>query len=435
MRSIINLSSVHQGTVVVIDQGLYSLTNFIVGALLARVLLKDIYGTYVLVFSIIYIVMGIQRAAVCVPYTVYSQTEKHDELKTYTWSNIVHQFFLLIVFASIYALFSFNLFSSETMSGTKPLIASFAVVTTGYLFRDFVRSFLLASLKIWQSVFMGISINCFQLALLWLLFVIGSLTLSNSFLVLGICSFFPSIIILLVNFNIKIHFDKVIEDFIFNLRLGKWILLTNSIANISSKAYIWFLAFFIGNESVAVLGVCWALSNLPGPLLQGMYSFILPKMVHSKGSNDSKPILGIMRKSIIALSPVLVLWLFCGIFFGNYLLDLIYSPKYAGFHMILIILISNMLITGVSIPINAAFEALKRPDFATKGQVAGFLITMLFGSLMVFIWGIYGAALGILMSNLGNFFIRLRGLHILRNKSLEAISKPPNGNLGYCKFT
>ena len=103
--------------------------------------------------------------------------------------------------------------------------------------------------------------------------------------------------------------------------------------------------------------------------------------------------------------------------------------------MILIILISNMLITGVSIPINAAFEALQRPDFATKGQVAGFLITLLFGSLMVFNWGIYGAALGILMSNLGNFFIRLRGLHILRNKSLKPILKSPNGNLGYCKFT
>ena len=103
--------------------------------------------------------------------------------------------------------------------------------------------------------------------------------------------------------------------------------------------------------------------------------------------------------------------------------------------MILIILISNILITGLSIPINATFEALKRPDLATKGQVAGFLITLLFGSLMVFNWGIYGAALGIFMSNLGNFVIRLRGLLILRNNSPKPISKSLNDNLGYCKYT
>ena len=49
--------------------------------------------------------------------------------------------------------------------------------------------------------------------------------------------------------------------------------------------------------------------------------------------------------------------------------------------------------------------------------VAGLVVTVLVGTMAVYVWGLYGAAMTALLSNVINLALRWRGLTLLANKS------------------
>lgn len=416
IKGLITKKSLHQGTGVIFDQGLYSLTNFLTGVLLARTLLKEDYGIYILALSFIITIMGIQRAIITVPYTVYNKGYEQKDLETYTGSTFVHQLILLsisivicLVVSEVFFLKGKEFYSNLIISIT------FSFAATGVLLRDFVRSFLLARLHIWQSVFMGIFINIIQLSILWFLYLQNKLTIYNSFLIIGGCSLLPALIVFLTWHNITIYKNKIVLDFLNNFKLGKWIFGSSIIFMLSSQSYPWMLSIFADNRSVAVLGVTSSLANILGPFLQGIYSFILPKMAHSRKEHTFLGVIAIMKKAIAFLAVIFGLWLIVGILFGDQLLSLIYSSKYYGYSYILIIVIISSFISGITSPIYAALEALERADISFKSLLGGLIVTLFIGVFLIYKWGIYGAAIGMLLSNLTNSSLRCRGLIVLVN--------------------
>lgn len=412
----ISKQSLQQSTGVIFDQGLYSLTNFLTAVLLARSLSKEEYGIYVLALSLIISIMGIQRAIITVPYTVYSQKHRGGEFNTYTGSIFIHQIFLLIMFIACSLLFSKYFFLREGSTDNPAFILiTFALAATGVLFRDFVRSYLLAQLSVRQSVIMGVSINIIQLLILAIFYLKDGLTIHKAFLIIGGCSVPPSLYFFFRHSQIIVKSAGVLNDFSNNLKLGKWILGSSVISTLSSQAYPWLLAFFADKGSVAILGVTLSLANIFGPLLQGINSYVFPKMAFSRREGTLLSVISIMKKAVIVLSIIFAFWIICGALFGNYLLALIYSSKYAGYGSVLIIVILSSFISAVTGPLNSALDALERADISFKSLIAGLIVTVSIGVILVYQWGLYGAVVGMLLSNLANCLLRWRGLFILMN--------------------
>ncbi len=357
----ISKQSLQQGAGVIFDQGLYSLTNFMTGVLLARSLAKEDYGIYVLALSLIVSVMGIQRAVITVPYTVYSQKHKNDVFNIYTGSVFVHQVALLIIAIAFSLLFSqyFFLRKGSAYNSVFVLI-TFSLAAIGVLLRDFVRSYLLAKLAVRQSVIMGVSVNIIQLVILAVLYIKDYLTIHLAFLIIGGCSVLPSLYFFFRNSQIKLKATNIFNDFNTNLKLGKWILGSTIISTLSSQSYPWLLAFFADKGSVAVLGVTLSLANIFSPLLQGINSYVFPKMALSRGTGSPLAVISIMKKAVIFLSIIFACWIICVALFGNHLIALIYSSKYAGYGAVLTILAFNSFISGVTGPLGYALASLER---------------------------------------------------------------------------
>ncbi len=414
LSKFISKQSLSQGAGVVFDQGLYSLTNFLTGVLLARMLAKEVYGTYVLAMSVIIMFMGIQRAVISSPYTIHSPKYLQTDLRQYTGSVFLHQIILVVIaisFGSILSVIYFQDAASSTNKGY--ILATFSIAIAGILLRDYVRSYLLAKLEIWKSISMGVLINVVQLLLLWLLYSKKLLTINNAFLIVGFCSIIPAASYFMKIALFTLRQGRILRDFLNNIRLGKWMLGNNLIYVLVSQSYYWLLAFFSNKSDVAVLGVTLSLANLLGPFLQGINAFILPKMVHSRQDEESLGVLRIMRKSILILSTIYGLWLVSGGLFGKYLLLYIYSAKYAEYHMILAVLIVSSFISGVTSPVNSALDAFERSDITFRSLVIGLLVTLFVGTILVYKWKIYGAVVGVLLSNATNCFLRCRGMSIL----------------------
>src|SRR5215467_6782600 len=95
IRYLLATPSIRQGAGTIFDQALYSLTNFLVGVLLARAVVQEEYGVYVLILSLIMAIMGVQRALISAPYTIRSETFQQRELDEYTGSIVVHEAILV----------------------------------------------------------------------------------------------------------------------------------------------------------------------------------------------------------------------------------------------------------------------------------------------------------------------------------------------------
>lgn len=419
----ISKQSLQQGAGVIFDQGLYSLTNFMTGVLLARSLMKEEYGIYILALSLIISIMGVQRAVITVPYTVYSQKQREEDFNTYSGSVFIHQIILLIVTIFFSLFFSQYFFLKEASSYNSFIIlAAFSITATGVLLRDFVRSYLLARLAVRQSVIMGVSVNIIQLVLLAMLYMEGRLTIHNAFLIIGGCSVLPSFYFFFKNSQIRVKAAQILNDFSNNLKLGKWILGSTIISTLSSQSYPWLLAFFSDKASVAVLGVTMSLANIFSPLLQGINSYVFPKMSQVKSKGTLIDVIRVMKKAVIFLSIIFGIWIIFGIFFGNYLLTIVYSSKYAGYSNILIIVIFSSFVSAVTAPLNSALDALERADISFKSLIAGLIVTVSVGILLIYHFGLYGAVIGILLSNLANCLLRWRGLSILINEFKTRVS-------------
>jgi len=417
LSSFISKKSLQQGAGVVFDQGLYSLTNFLTGVLLARMLAKEAYGIYVLAMSLIIMFMGIQRAVISSPYTIHSPKYSGVNYRQYTGSVFLHQLVLLLAAIITGVLLSIiNFKNTYIFPGRKYIYIPFSIVIAGVLLRDYVRSYLLARIEIWKSITMGILINVVQLLMLFIFSIKEKLTMNNAFLIIGICSLIPALFYFLKSADCSIYRERLSADFITNIEIGKWMLGNNIVYILLSQSYYWLVAFLSNKSDVAVLGVTFSLANLLGPFLQGVNAFILPKMANEKSNISPLGIVRIMKKAILILLFIYGLWFITGIVFGKYLLQYIYSAKYAEYHLLLAILIVSSFISGITSPLNTALDAFERSDITFKSVLTGLLVTFIVGAFLVYKFGIYGAAVGVLLSNISNTFLRYRGLSILINE-------------------
>lgn len=392
-----------KGALVIFDQGLYSLTNLITGMILARAVTKDSYGIYVLIMSIGTTIMGIQRAIVSVPYTV-SKDEFKDENNSYLASS---NLFLGIVFI----ISSFFIIFMNNKPSIKNSLLGFIIIyifIVSILLKDYIRSYLLSHLKVNNSVILGISINLFQIVLISILFILKVDKVMQYIGGMAIISLIISTIYGIRNIKCKINISKVKAHFINNFRFGKWILGASIIASLTSQSYPWMLSYFINNESVATLGICVALGGLLNPVISGVYSYMLPKITQYRDNVEK------FKKSIFIATGVLaiigVFWLVTCILIGDRLMIILYSDKYSGLKIELVLAAIASIISGSTTCINAALDSLKRTDVAFGGLVISFVVTITLGVSLAYFYGIKGALFAMICSNIVNLMYRYRGL-------------------------
>lgn len=89
---------------------------------------------------------------------------------------------------------------------------------------------------------------------------------------------------------------------------------------------------------------------------------------------------------------------------------ILYSDKYSGLKIELVLAAIASIVSGATTCINAALDSLKRTDVAFGGLVVSFVVTITLGVLLAYFYGIKGALFAMIISNLVNMIYRYRGL-------------------------
>ena len=95
---------VGKGSLAVLDQGLISGSNFLIGILLARWLAPEAYGAYALAFSIFLFLAGFHNALLLEPMSVFGPASYKDQLPAYLGKLLRLHFALTFALALLLAL-------------------------------------------------------------------------------------------------------------------------------------------------------------------------------------------------------------------------------------------------------------------------------------------------------------------------------------------
>ena len=395
--------AINQGMAVLIDQALMSIATFVIGVLVARSSSPTEYGTYVLSWTLVFIVVGVHRAVVMIPFTVYLPRLNEPERSIYSGSNLLHTAIVSAIAISVATLGIATVYSRDLFTaGSTAYIYMLAIlVAAPYLMREFIRGLLLARLRVFRSLIANGTISIITLGIVCTVYVQGVLSAEHAYLIIGGTAALASIYMFSRNRREFVFQKKVLwQHLIKNLQLGKWILANVVGFTIASQIFPWLLLWLQDETSVAGYGAALAVASVLTPFLRGANAYILPRMTHGYRGADQAYLSRLLRLSVLALAIPFGLWLLIASVFAEPIMELTYAGKYDGFGFVMAMLTARTAIEGISTPLTSALQTLEQPHVTTTALFLGAGTSLLLGVYLVTTAGVEGAAISAAVSSL-----------------------------------
>jgi O-antigen/teichoic acid export membrane protein len=378
------------------DQGLISLSNFLLNVLLARWLSADAYGAFTVGFSILLIVGSFHGALLTDPMLVFGASRFTETASAYLRALIFGHWVLTLPVALV-ALGSGLGLRFLDAGALSPALLGLAVATPLYLLLLLLRRACYVRMDPRRSaVASGLYLVVTLLAAFaasrmtelssesgFLALAAGSLASSGWLLSrLGIAWSFPS----------RAEISEIVS---VHWKFSRWALGTNLAQWVRGNLYFFILPIWGGLEANAAFR---ALANLIMPLTQPLVAIsplLLPAFVKARARPDFGVTVG--RVAILLTAGAAAYWLGLGLF-NQAILDWLYGGKYLEYgHLAWVIgLIPVCVAAGGTVA--TALRALERPDRDFWVTAVSAAITLTIGVLLTRAWGVAGAILGSTLS-------------------------------------
>lgn len=393
-----------------LDQGLYSGSNFIVNILLVRWLSIENYGAFGIIFTTFLILSSFYNALLLEPMSVLGAgrfgREREEYLKFLLLLHIGFTIILLILLGGV----AVGIYQTQPTLGLSLLGLSLVVplMLLFWMFRQSCYLYIQPGLALKGSsiyaTFLILGIVALQSAKL--------LTPFSAFIVYGVSSI-VSVLFIRDRFFIVLS-DPTLEKagLLFRKlwpeqwRYGKWVAATAVVYSLSTLIYPIFVGFFLG---LADAGVFRAMQNLILPLQQvvvALVTLFLPPLIQARLSAGFETFRA--RAILINVFFLLGAMIYAGIllFKGDYVLKLIYSTTHFDAFLWML---PYWAFYGIIITIHNGFtlvlRALERPNIIFYASCASTLVTLSVGVYVTFRWQLLGAMVSMIASSLIAFLV------------------------------
>lgn len=384
-----------------LDQALFSGTNFVVSFLLARWLTETDYGAFSIAFSVFLFFSGFPSALIWEPMTVYS-TRYSELIDLYFGKQIWYQVLLTISFSIFGGVLS--LFFSEALRQTF-LITFFSLPLVLLLW--FFRQVAYIKSQPHFAFYMSLSYSILYFCGLAVLRMTELLSPGFVFFVMAVASLGTSFFLGRL-LSVKPIFGYVLEKKLLleNWSFGKYILLASVASSVSSLAFIPLLGIFVG---IAEAGAFRAMQNLILPLQQtivAMSLLMLPQLSKSMDLHGEKSTRRIINGLFLLSIVVIVVYMAFIWIMGDSIVTWLYHKAYfQSFTWMLIFLGCAFLFTAGAQILGIGMRAFKRPEVVLWAKGAAAFSMMAFGVLAIYLWKISGLVVAMLLSAIAEFLV------------------------------
>lgn len=407
-----------QALTTISEQVYTSITFFVVGVLLARNTTKDDFALYILGFSIIMIVLGFQKAIINVPFTILLRdfhTKRKQDYENYLL--YFEKVFISLVIMFLFIVISiYNIFYDSTYN---EVFLSFSLFIIAYLLFYYMKLVFLSKLDTKNNlIFGGISNTAILIILsIYLLYFDNLTTIITNYL-LGLILLI--LFLYYYNFNIQRKETIKIKKLMYikkNWELGKWIAGSNFLFIFTNQIYPWLLLIVSNKNNIANLAVILSISKILGPLSQGLWSFLLPKMTEYR--NELTMYKNIIIKLVLFMSIISLFLISFAILFGAELITLIYGEQYSNLGLAVILGFILQALVLINMPIDAGLNGLKDTRTGFNSLIVSLIITLIIGIPLTVYYNYVGALIGLIIATFFGILYRVYKLKRLLIKEFK----------------
>ena len=393
---------VTKGGLAILDYGLFSGSNFLLGVLLARWMSPEQYGAYALVFSIFILVTFLYQAMLLEPLSVFSGTAYPNNLRGYLQSNVLLHWAISLVIClalggtAVAARVWWHSPISALAFAGMTLAAPFILIHA--LGR---RSFYL-KLSPGPAAFGSAFYCAFVVGGSFLVYKLGWLSAFTAYLVMGLAALVGGLI-MVIQLNAKL--DPATEKVHIRTTLskhweyGKWALATCIVGWIPTYVYIPLVSKFSG---LAVTGELRALMNLGGPVLQtyaALSMLFLPLAARVQSTQGKRGARGLTFKlTALFVAGAIAYWAVLIPLRGP-LFRMLYAGKYLDASSLLPLFAAETIVWSAALGPAILLRAMESPRSLFFANGAASVVALVFGIPATRFFGLRGVIWSMVLAN------------------------------------
>ncbi len=393
---------VAKGGLALLDFGLYSGSNFLLGILLARWMAPEQYGAYALVFSIFILVTFLYQALLLEPLSVFSGTTYSKNLRGYLKSNFWLHWG---VSAVICVLMGATAIAARVWWHSPASAMAFAGMTAAtpfILIHALGRRSFYLKLSPGPAAF-GSSFYCILVVSgSFLVYKLGWLSAFSAFLVMGFAALVGGVI-MVFQLNAKLEPATtemhLTETWKKHWDYGKWALGTCIVGWIPTYVYIPLVSKFSG---LAVAAELRALMNLGGPVLQtyaALSMLFLPFAARVQGTEGRQGSSALTRKlTALFVVGAIAYWIVL-IPLRRPLFQLLYAGKYMDASSLLPLFAAETVIWSAALGPAIVLRAMEYPRSLFFANAAASVVAIVFGIPATRYFGLHGVVWSMVVAN------------------------------------
>jgi O-antigen/teichoic acid export membrane protein len=387
------------------DQALISAANFVTLVLLARGLSPSEFGAFVLAYTGLLLVNGLQGALVTGPHNIVGQAHRTSDYRSYTSSTAASQVVFALAAAAL-ALLAAGLVALADTSAAAIVLASIPALLA-WQAQEFARRVLYTEGRFGTAVVTDAVSYGGQAVVVAALVAADTVTPVGALLVVAVTSAAGALVgfwEIRASLGGAIRRAAILENWIF----GRWLGAAIAASWFVSQIYLYLAAVLIDSTASGALR---AAQLVLGPL-SAFYLFlgtVLPIRFAARREVDGDAGLDASLRRALALTagPSLLYCALTAIFAGP-ILDFLYDDQYDGYKSVVQILsLFYVVMLGVFL-VSAALTARRQTKALFTGSLAGAVLGVALGWAFVEAWGVDGAAIGMVVGALvvGLSFLR-----------------------------
>ncbi len=385
----------------VFDQGVCSLSNFMTAMIAARLLLPEEFAVYVMLFTAIIMLGGIQNSLVLTPLRILGVKPDQEQSQDYILMQLIFQLILstAIAFIAMVFLLCMELVNSLT-------IIVFSVTVFSIQLHEFFRVFLITQLKIQFVTLLDISVHGFR--------IIGLLTLNwfdlkyieLVFLILLLAPMFSLVCLRFIT-PLSLSFSQFKKLVTENWSFGKWILIETVFFSLSIHLYLYLTAATLSLESAAGLGACLNIVNVVNIVIMGVsnYGTTIARTKLIKNGIDAWR--NYLIKICFFILVVTFFFLIMVNIFSEILLSILFGDFYASYASLIFILSFSYILIPMNTIFSISFRTLEKPQIGVISKIISVVLTAIFAYPLVSLLAENGAAIGMFLTQLTWFIVYL----------------------------
>jgi O-antigen/teichoic acid export membrane protein len=407
----------------VIDQGLFSFSNFAANLVLALWLTPAEFGGYIAATAVFWIAVGVHSGLLIQPMMVFGSGRFHDRPSTYLAILTGFHWCVAAMISAALAVGGLSLiFLGSASLGWS--ILGYAVGAPLVLLQPLLRQ----TFYIWSHPRLAAAASTIYMggtfAIVYALYrsaTLSSFTTPLAAAGASAVSIAGMIAVRRVPLSSPRGGAFVREVAAAHWRYGRWAVVTGIVDWTRGSIYYLVVPVLVGLEANAALNV---LRNLAMPALQAYLAASALLIPAFSRRARSRRVASLMWPALIVLVAGGAVYALLVGLFGGTLIELIYRGRYTKYADLAWLMGLLVVPTAASTTFGSFLRADEKPDRVLSAYVAATVVACV-GIIAIYAWGLLGAVLGLLASSATTVLVML--WCVLRTEIVPVIPRSPTG--------